>query len=126
MIQFVMFLALERFFIYCKHFYFDEYFKKYRLTGKFLIKIKQEMSGQHISWDFNFNSPIYKDLTSEAVDLLKKTLEKNPSKRIKPFEALAHSYFKNFKNQNLETDEKFRAKHRTDQLFKHFLYMNLI
>lgn len=66
---------------------------------------------------FDFEKEIYKSISSETLDLLKKLLDVNKETRISAKSALLHPYFdgeestqnkeEDFENDSAMTDEKF-------------------
>jgi serine/threonine protein kinase len=69
----------------------------YLLLGKSIFPGKKynEILTQNRACNFDFAQSQYKEINSHAVDLLKKMLEKDPSKRITAKKALCHQFFTN-------------------------------
>lgn len=66
------------------------------LLGKSAFKgtTYNEVLSQNRACDFRLEGPEYDRLTTEALDLLKKMLRRNPEERVTAEQALAHPYFK--------------------------------
>ena len=67
----------------------------YLLFGHSIFPGKKynEILNQNRACEFDFTQPKYQDISPLTLDLLKKMLEKDPSKRIPAKKALQHVYF---------------------------------
>ncbi len=67
----------------------------YLLFGQSIFPGKKynEILNQNRACDFDFSQQKYQEISPLALDLLKKMLEKDPSKRISAKKALTHVYF---------------------------------
>lgn len=60
---------------------------------------EKEVKREIIKGKFNFNGPVWQDISIEAKDLIKSLLRYNPEGRISAAEALKHSWIINHKNK---------------------------
>ena len=77
-----------------------------------------EILSQNRACDFDFTQEKYNDISPIALDLLKKMLEKDPSKRLSAKKALQHIYFTSNSSQ-MDIEEPVE-KHRSP--FKELKY----
>ena len=64
-------------------------------TYPFNGKNEHEITKKILNGDFEFNSPLFNDVSSEAKDLIKKCLTYDRNERISAINALKHPFFKN-------------------------------
>ena len=66
------------------------------LTKKPLFKSKKndDMVKENRACTFSFEDKIYRDISHEALDLMKKMLRVDPEERINAEQALSHPFFK--------------------------------
>jgi len=67
----------------------------YLLFGHSIFPGKKynEILNQNRACEFDFNQPKYQLINAQAFDLLRKMLEKDPTKRISAKKTLSHPYF---------------------------------